>query len=257
MLNKPPFFSIVTIVRNDLNGLQKTFESVINQTYTNIEWIVIDGASDDGCVKYLQSLEIKNFHWISEPDKGIYDAMNKGIELAQGEYINFLNAGDYFQKNNILELVNEKIENNSSQVDLIFGGAFLQMKNGHNYYRKPKSLKHVPYGLPSIHQSTYYLTKLIKETNYDVNFKICGDYYLICKLSLHQPKALIIDMPLVAFTVGGVSYTKPLNLIRESFYIKKNILNLNVFLRIFVFLRMLISFSGIYLINNTYNRSKK
>jgi len=252
-----PFFSIITIVRNDLVGLQKTFESVISQTYTNAEWIVIDGASNDGCVKYIESLEIKNFRWISEPDKGIYDAMNKGIKLAQGKYINFLNAGDYFQENNILELVKAKIENDSIQADLIFGGAFLMMKNGINYYRKPKSLKYVPYGLPSIHQSTYYLTKLIKETNYDEQFKICGDYYLICKLSLLQPKVLIIDMPLVAFTVGGVSYTKPLNLIRESLYIKKNVLNLSLFLRAIILFKMILSFLGIYLINNTYNISKK
>lgn len=245
-----PYFSIITVVRNDLAGLKRTFDSVICQKYKDYEWIVIDGASTDGCVEFIKSLQIENFQWISEPDKGIYDAMNKGIELATGNYINFLNAGDYYHENNILEIICNKINDKSISADLIFGGANLMMKNGINYYRKPKNIKHVPIGLPSIHQSTYYRTELLKENNYDERFKICGDYYLICKLSLLSPCVLLIDTPLVAFSIGGVSYTKPLLLIRESMAIKKHILKLNLFFRIFVLLRMIVSFLSMYTINN-------
>jgi putative colanic acid biosynthesis glycosyltransferase len=251
-----PFFSIVTIVRNDLPGLIRTRESVISQEFKNFEWIVIDGASTDGSTEFIRSLQIDNFQWISEPDKGIYDAMNKGIKLATGNYVNFLNAGDYYQENNILEIICNEINDKSISADLIFGGANLVMKNGIHYYRKPKTIKYVPYGLPSIHQSTYYRTELLKENNYDERFKICGDYYLICKLSLLSLSVLIIDTPLVAFSIGGVSYTRPMLLIRESMDIKKHILKLNLFFRVFVLTRMIVSFLGMYTINNLVRKRK-
>lgn len=247
-----PFFSIITIVRNDLIGLKRTFESVISQNNKDFEWIVVDGASKDGCVKFLESVSFDNFQWISEPDLGIYNAMNKGITLARGSYINFLNAGDFYQKNDILETVRKEIDIYPNQVDLVFGGAYLMMKNKINYYRKPKSMDYVPYGLPSIHQSTYYKTELIKENRYDERYRICGDYYLICKFVSLQPNVLIIDMPLVEFSIGGISYSKPLQLIKESLDIKKNVLKLNLFFRMFVLLKMLVSFLGMYIINNLF-----
>jgi len=250
MSENSSFFSIITIVRNDLVGLKKTYESIISQKKKDFEWIVIDGASTDGCLEFIKLLQIENFKWVSEPDEGIYDAMNKGIKLAQGKYINFLNAGDYLQESNILESVYEKIKNDLIQTDLIFGGASLMMKNGIKYYRKPKSIKFLPYGLPSIHQSTYYRTELLKDNYYNKEFKICGDYYLVCKLSLLNPHAIVIDTPLVAFSIGGVSYSEPLLLIRESMSIKKDILKLNLLIRVFALSKMIVSFLGIYTINN-------
>ena len=88
--------SVITVNLNNREGLQKTIHSVIGQTYPNIEYIVIDGASTDGSVKIIDD-NVSNIHlWRSEADSGIYDAMNKGIELATGDYLIFLNSGDYF-----------------------------------------------------------------------------------------------------------------------------------------------------------------
>ncbi len=91
-----PKVSIVTVVYNDAKGLEKTIKSVINQTYKNVEFIIIDGGSTDGTVEIIKKYEDYIDYWVSEEDKGIYDAMNKGIKAATGTWINFMNAGDVF-----------------------------------------------------------------------------------------------------------------------------------------------------------------
>ena len=101
MRNKP-LVSIVTVVYNGENFLEETIKSVINQTYENIEYIIIDGGSTDGTVDIIKKYEDKINYWVSEKDAGIYDAMNKGIEAFKGDYINFLNAGDSYVNNEVL-----------------------------------------------------------------------------------------------------------------------------------------------------------
>ena len=88
--------SIITVNLNNLEGLKKTYESVVCQTFTDYEWLVIDGGSTDGSREFIEEHQDKFAYWCSEPDKGIYNAMNKGIVRAKGEYLNFMNSGDYF-----------------------------------------------------------------------------------------------------------------------------------------------------------------
>ena len=96
-------YSIITINYNNRDGLENTIKSVINQTCQDFEYIVIDGGSTDGSVDVINKYADKIDYWISEPDKGIYNAMNKGILRAHGEYLNFMNSGDYFYDNEVLE----------------------------------------------------------------------------------------------------------------------------------------------------------
>jgi len=97
-----PKLSIITVNLNNAEGLRKTIESVVSQTYTDYEYIIIDGGSTDGCVEIIKQYEDKITYWVSEPDKGIYNAMNKGILKAKGEYCQFLNSGDWLIKESIL-----------------------------------------------------------------------------------------------------------------------------------------------------------
>ena len=95
--------SIITINFNDAKGLEKTIQSVINQTYKDFEYIVVDGASTDGSVDVIKKYSNKLTHWVSEPDTGIYNAMNKGTRMASGEYCLYLNSGDFLADNDVLE----------------------------------------------------------------------------------------------------------------------------------------------------------
>ena len=97
-----PKLSIITINLNNAAGLRKTIESVVNQTFTDYEYLIIDGGSTDGSVEVIKEFADKITYWVSEPDKGIYNAMNKGILKARGEYLQFLNSGDWLVDNEVL-----------------------------------------------------------------------------------------------------------------------------------------------------------
>lgn len=121
-------FSIITVVYNAKDALQKTIESSRNQTYSDYEHIVIDGGSNDGTVEYIKSLKYNNLKFISEKDNGIYDAMNKGINLSSGEYLLFLNAADAFASDNVLEIIFRNID--KKQTKIIYGGANVYSEDG-------------------------------------------------------------------------------------------------------------------------------
>src|SRR5690348_17657794 len=106
-----PKLSIITINLNNVKGLQKTMESVFAQTFTDYEYIIIDGGSTDGSVSEIKKHQNKLVYWISENDKGIYNAMNKGIVKANGEYILFMNSGDYLYTDNTIKEVFQKSNN--------------------------------------------------------------------------------------------------------------------------------------------------
>jgi glycosyltransferase involved in cell wall biosynthesis len=102
MTNYKPNLTIITVCFNDADQLEKTILSVINQTYSNYEYVIIDGASTDGTANIIKKYSDKINVWVSEPDNGIYDAMNKGLDKAKGEWVNFMNAGDTFASNTVL-----------------------------------------------------------------------------------------------------------------------------------------------------------
>ncbi len=101
-LQNNPLVTIVTVSYNVVSTIERTILSVVNQTYSNIEYIIIDGGSTDGTVDIIKKYMDKIAYWVSEPDKGIYDAMNKGILMAKGQWINFMNSGDYLYSNDVI-----------------------------------------------------------------------------------------------------------------------------------------------------------
>ena len=101
-MERPPVISVITIVYNDVNGIEKTISSVLSQTYSHIEYIVIDGGSIDGTLEIIERYNDKIDHWVSGPDKNLYDAMNKGLRSATGDYVLFINSGDEIYHNETL-----------------------------------------------------------------------------------------------------------------------------------------------------------
>ena len=126
---KKPLISIITAVYNGEKNLEETILSVTNQTYDNVEFIIIDGSSTDGTIDIIKKYEDKIDYWISEKDSGIFDAMNKGILASKGDYINFMNAGDFFTTINLVKEVVNIL--NSEEIDFLHGG--YNFGNG-NYY---------------------------------------------------------------------------------------------------------------------------
>jgi glycosyltransferase involved in cell wall biosynthesis len=105
LLNQPPLITVITVVFNDVEFIEQTILSVVSQSYKNIEYIIVDGGSSDGTLDVLKKHESKISYYISESDFGIYDAMNKGIKLAKGEWINFMNSGDQFNNEEVLSMI--------------------------------------------------------------------------------------------------------------------------------------------------------
>ena len=113
-----PKISIITVCYNAVELIEKTIQSVLSQSYDNIEYIIIDGKSTDGTVEVIQRYAGRLAHWSSEPDGGIFDAMNKGLGLATGEWVNFMNAGDWFYDDDVVAQIVEKID---SKLTIIYG----------------------------------------------------------------------------------------------------------------------------------------
>lgn len=168
----PPKVSIITVSYNVVNTIENTILSVINQTYPNIEYIIIDGGSTDGTVDIIKKYERKIAYWITESDKGIYDAMNKGIMKATGDWINFMNSGDNLLDETVIEKFVSLYDKN---VDIVYGDTKYNIaKIGVSFIQKPKPIESVK--LDFCHQSTFIKSKLMKDTLYDTTFKIKSDY---------------------------------------------------------------------------------
>ena len=165
-----PTITIITVSYQSEKEIEKTILSVINQTYPHIEYIIIDGGSTDTTVDIIKKYANHISYWNSEPDKGIYDAMNKGIKKASGNWINFMNCGDTFYDNHVLENI---FLNKDKNADIIYGDTNLIYTFGH-YLLKGKEISPQNY-MPFCHQASFSNTQLMKKYGFDINYKICAD----------------------------------------------------------------------------------
>lgn len=234
-------FSIVTVVLNDRAGLARTGASVVAQSNTDYEWIVVDGGSSDGTLE-LARKDPRVTTLIEGPDKGIYDAMNKGIRAAFGEYVVFLNAGDPFANERVLDQVAGVIETEDAP-DVVCGGALLELKGGRHIYRSPKRIeRYIWHGLPAIHQATYYRTERVKQTPYDLRYSHAGDYQIIAALYREGVRVANLNEPLTRFEVGeGLSFQKPERFLADAYVIQRDVLGVPLILRVASYIRRMAS----------------
>ena len=173
-------YSIITVNFNNKEGLRKTIESVIHQTFRDFEYIVIDGGSTDGSVDVLKDYDAQIDYWVSEPDGGIYQGMNKGIKKATGEYLNFMNSGDCFYNNDVLA----KIANSNFDADLIIGKDYwYNPKTGKDFATiLPRKLDMYTFYKGSLpHQSTFFKRVLFSKTQYDETLRVVSDWKFYIK----------------------------------------------------------------------------
>ena len=184
---KKPLITVVTVCYNAVNELEKTMLSVLNQTYDNIEYIVIDGGSKDGTVDIIKKYADRLAYWVSEPDKGIYDAMNKGVKAATGEWINFMNAGDFFVDENVISnMFNQSID---TSVGFVFGDTIFAYKTYNELfsYREKKNNIYSQV-MPACHQSIFCKTIYIKQSLFDLKYRIAADFnFFYCLWKKHIP----------------------------------------------------------------------
>ncbi|EDQ01565.1 glycosyltransferase family 2 protein [Shewanella benthica] len=204
-----PLISIVTVCYNVASELPETIESIINQDYNNIEYIIIDGGSSDNSVEiikhYEQVAKQKGvyFKWISEPDNGIYDAMNKGIELATGQWVNFMNVGDLPSSGYLSTM--ESLTDISSEVNIVYGNTRILQFN--KLVIPPKHLKKQSfyYQMPLCHQSIFYKVSSIKK--YNPKFSIIADEVGIYEELINNGSNSFLYLPfeVCTYSLGGVS----------------------------------------------------
>ena len=168
-----PSVTVVTVVCNDVANIEKTLLSVINQNYPRLEYIVIDGGSTDGTADIIKKYESAIDCWVSEKDRGIYDAMNKGIDRASGEWINFMHANDTFYNSTTIY---DAFKNSPKDVDFIYGGVIHRKENGEEYIGIQPPLEEIWRCMPFCHQSLFSKTRLLKRHKFSLKNKISSDY---------------------------------------------------------------------------------
>jgi glycosyltransferase len=213
--------SIITVTKNDRNNIQSCIDSVQSQNYVELEYIIIDGASTDGTVDIIKQYNSKISNWISEEDNGIYDAMNKGINMASGDIIGFLNSDDLYAGPDILELVAETFQANNT--DSFYGDlVYVSKDDTNNVIRNWKSCEfnfelfkngwHPPH-------PTFFVKKNIYEKygTFDTKYKIGADYALMLKFLIkHKISVKYIPEVLVKMRVGGRSNKSLFNILKAN-----------------------------------------
>ena len=208
--------SIITINYNNAEGLRKTMESVLAQTYTEIEYIIVDGASIDGSVDVIRELATRpTIKWVSEKDTGIYNAMNKGIRMATGEYIEILNSGDILFDANVTQRMIEHLDQinaqNENPIGILYGNMIkvnaqgkVVGKSGYTEY----SLRQF-YSSTLNHDCAYILKDLFEEYGlYDEQLKIVSDWkWYLQVIGLGRVKPEYVDIDVTIFDDGGISET--------------------------------------------------
>jgi glycosyltransferase involved in cell wall biosynthesis len=202
-----PLVTIITVTYNSGPGLRRAIESVIGQSYPSIEYIIIDGGSTDGTVECIKEYSEQISYWVSEPDKGIYNAMNKGIDRANGELVYFLNSDDYFFNNQVIGDVVEIYLKEQRTVDVIYGDV---MKYGKQLGIIGKmgrciELKDVQKGRVICHQGIFMKRDLLVEHKFNEKYKIVADYELQVKLLLQRRRFLYVDMLIAYYSIDGFS----------------------------------------------------
>ena len=199
--------SVITVCRNAEKTIENTILSVINQTYDNIEYIIIDGVSTDNTLNIIDKYKNKISYFCSEADSGIYEAMNKGVKVSTGDYLFFLNADDTFLHENIIKLVAHKLT--QTKAELVYGDLmFLNKETGKGYIKKQNKLNKIYLLKNTPCQPSLFFKRSVfdKCGLFNENYKIVSDYEWILKAFLEDNvSSKYISIPITIFNTGGIS----------------------------------------------------
>ena len=201
-----PLISIITVVYNGSKTIEQTIQSVLNQSYKNIEYIIIDGGSTDGTIKIIKEYEKDISHWLSEPDKGLYDAMNKGIALAKGELIGMINSDDWYELDAVKTIIDTYLKHPDKRI--FHGDRFdIDIDGNKRKYRFNKSkFKFKYFSMTFNHPSMFIHRDIYKVAKYNIEFKSIADYEFVLKVFLkNEDFFCYVPLTYVNYRLDGIS----------------------------------------------------
>ncbi len=219
--------SVITVAFRNLDGVVKTWRSLRNlarDPSLSFEWIVVDGGSNDGTAEFLEKLNGEfNLRYVSEKDRGIYDAMNKGIDMAQGRYAIFLNSGDIFH-DDVAQFVRQlnRVQGNA----MVMGDALLDFGDGNKVRRAAKPGWYIYHSLPASHQAIFFPLSGLKTYPYDLQYRVSSDYALTARMYKAGYPFKRLPGLVSEFSMGGVSTSNNLELCQDAKKVQRQILRM-------------------------------
>jgi len=218
--NTLPLITVITVVYNNINHIEEALQSVLSQTYPNIEYVVIDGNSNDGTLEVLDAFSSQISILISEPDKGIYDALNKGINVSKGEIVGFLHSDDFFSDNNVISEIIEVFKSDKAEVvygDLDYVRNNINKSTVRHWKAGHFSQHKLNYGWMPPHPTFYARRELyVNFGGFNLEYNIAADYD--CMLRFLKTDIVVSYIPkvLVKMRMGGLSNNSLRSIIQKS-----------------------------------------
>lgn len=218
--NNTPTISVVTVSYNAAALIEETILSVVDQTYDNVNYVIIDGGSKDGTIDIIKKYLSRIDYWISEPDKGIYDAMNKGAQAATGDYVIYVNVGDIFATKHVLSEIASKM---GAMKDIYYGCIINRMSYG-DVEIKPQPLEEIRTRMIFSHQATFVKRSILVQNKFNVKYKYAADYDFLSRMYFQHCSFQFLDTPVCITPIEeGATYSNKWKSINEH----KNILKQN------------------------------
>jgi glycosyltransferase len=214
--------SVITVVYNNDKTISEAINSVLSQNYDEIEYIIIDGASRDNTLTIIKEYQSRISKFVSEPDTGLYDAMNKGVRLATGDVIGILNSDDIYQDRNVISDIMYQF-NNDEKVDLVYGDlVYVKQDDTNKIVRNWRSIKYYPNffedGNVPPHPSLFVKTEVYKESGlFNLDFKLAADYEFMLRIfKKHSFKSKYINRIIIRMRLGGATNQSFRNIWRQN-----------------------------------------
>jgi len=217
-----PLITVITVVLNAKTNLEKTICSVAEQDYPEIEYLVIDGGSIDGSADVIRQYHPSVISkWLSEKDKGIYSAMNKGVEMATGSWVCFLNAGDVFADSTIIRKIAEAVHSAQEQPDIVYGNILVRKPGMSRFAERIAQSPRNSHRMYFCHQSAFVRLALLRQYPFDERYKLSADLKFFKQCRSSDKQFLQLNFPIVIFDTFGLSNTDRERGLRENISVVK------------------------------------